>query len=67
MRQGDEAFENVKQTLESQINEETMPLADKHFAKIVKGACREARLKLRHGLSELLKFDELQSECERFD
>jgi len=67
VRQGDEAYEQFKQALENEINDETMPLSDKQFKKIVKRISRETGKKLRYGLCEILKFEEVLYECERFN
>lgn len=58
-RQGDEAFENFKNQLDSCLNDETMPVSDKAFKKAVSKGMAVARNNLRRGLSEILKFDEV--------
>ena len=44
-----------------------MPLQNKQFKKIVKKLDAKVRLQLRLGLAELLTFEEVLYECERFE
>lgn len=44
-----------------------MPVSQKSFDKIVSKLHLKTRQVLRTGLSELLKFDEVLYECERFE
>ncbi len=66
-RQGDEAFTLFKQELDDAIDDETMPLPNKQFKKIVKKLDAKVRSQLRLGLAELLTFEEVLYECERFE
>lgn len=44
-----------------------MPVSDKQFNKLVSKLTKSTRKDLRLGLSELLRFDEVLYECERFE
>ena len=44
-----------------------MPLPNKQFKKIVKKLDAKVRSQLRLGLAELLTFEEVLYECERFE
>jgi hypothetical protein len=48
-----------KQGLDDAINDETMPLQNKQFKKIVKKLDVKVRSELRLGLAELLTFEEV--------
>ena len=56
-----------KQGLDDAINDETMPLPNKQFKKVVKKLDGQVRSQLRSGLAELLTFEEVLYECERYE
>lgn len=53
--------------MDDAVNDETMPLPCKQFKKIIKGLENKSRSQLRVGLAELLTFEEVLYECERFE
>ena len=67
VRQQDDAYSNFCSQLDAQINEETLPLPEKHFEKICKELKKTTIRTLKGTLAEILPFEDVVEEMDRFE